>query len=128
MSNSSIWPIDRTLSDATTQGQNGPGSNGNEGVLCLPQSSSITEASPLDCLVSYLEHLLGESAEMQLVYSSGPVDWAMSIKSYTTLPKSSELKPHHQMHFSVIFGTPLLEGGVLLLYSQHILSPTDKER
>ena len=28
MSNSSIWPIDRTLSGATTLGQSGPGSNG----------------------------------------------------------------------------------------------------
>ena len=31
----------------------GPGSNGNEGVPCIPQSSSITGTSPLDCLVSY---------------------------------------------------------------------------
>ena len=56
---SSIWPIDRTLSGATTPGQIGPGSNGNEGVLCIPQSSSITAASPSDCLVSYPGHLLG---------------------------------------------------------------------
>ena len=28
-------------------------SNGNEGVLCIPQSSYSTGASPLDCLVSY---------------------------------------------------------------------------
>ena len=34
---SSIWPIDRTLSGATTPGQSGPGSDGNEGVLCIPQ-------------------------------------------------------------------------------------------
>ena len=39
---SSIWPIERTLSGATTPGQSGPGSNGNKGVLCIPQSSSIT--------------------------------------------------------------------------------------
>ena len=32
MSNSSIWPIDRTLSGATTPGQSGSASNGNEGV------------------------------------------------------------------------------------------------
>ena len=30
---SSIQPIERTLSGATFPGQNGPGSNGNEGVL-----------------------------------------------------------------------------------------------
>ena len=39
---SSIWPIDRTLSGATTPSQSGPGSDGNEGVLRIPQSSSIT--------------------------------------------------------------------------------------
>ena len=43
---SSIWPKDRTLSG-------GPGSNGNERLLCIPQSSSITGTSPSDCLVSY---------------------------------------------------------------------------
>ena len=55
---SSIWPIDRTLSGATTPGQSGPGSNGKEGVLCIPQSSSIIGASPSHCLVSYSEHSL----------------------------------------------------------------------
>ena len=34
-------------------GQSGPGSNGNEGVLCIPQSSSITGTSASDCLVSF---------------------------------------------------------------------------
>ena len=48
-----------TLSGATTMGQIGPGSNGNEGVLCIPQSSSITGTSPSDCLVSYTGHSLG---------------------------------------------------------------------
>ena len=56
---SSIWPIDRTLSGATTPGQSGPGSDGIEGVLYILQSSSITEISPSDCLVLYPEHLLG---------------------------------------------------------------------
>ena len=49
---SSIWPIDRTLSDATTSGQSGPGSDGSEKVLHIPQGSSITGTSP-NCLVSY---------------------------------------------------------------------------
>ena len=40
------------LSGATTPGQSGPGSDGNEGVLCIPQSSSTAGTSPLDCLVS----------------------------------------------------------------------------
>ena len=56
-----IWPIDRTQSGATILDQSGPGSDGNEVVLYIPQSSSIIGASPLVCLVSYLGHLLGES-------------------------------------------------------------------
>ena len=59
MSNSSIWPIDRTLSSATTLSQSRLGSNGNEEVFHILQSSSITGASPLDCLVSYAGHSLG---------------------------------------------------------------------
>ena len=58
MSNGSICPIDRALSGVATLGQSGPGSNGNKGVLYIPQSSSITRAYPSDCLVSYPEHLL----------------------------------------------------------------------
>ena len=45
----------------------------------IPQSSSITEASPSDYLVSYPGHSLGESypsAEMQSVYSAAPADKA----------------------------------------------------
>ena len=64
---------------ATTPGQSGPGSNGNEVVLRIPQSSTVTGASPSDCLVSYLGHSLEESypsAEKHSVYSTAPVDWA----------------------------------------------------
>ena len=59
--------------------QSGPGSDGNEGALCIPQSSGITDASPSDYLVSYPGHSLRESyfsAEMQWVYSIAPADWA----------------------------------------------------
>ena len=55
---SSFWPIDRTLSGATTLYQNGPGSDVNDGVLHIPQSSSIAGSSPSDFLVSYLGHPL----------------------------------------------------------------------
>ena len=57
----SIWPIDRTLSGATTLSQSEPGSDGNKGVLCIPQSTIITVATPSDCLVSYPGYSLGES-------------------------------------------------------------------
>ena len=65
---SSIWPIDMTLSGATTPGQIGPGRDGNEEVLCIPQSSCIIGTSSSG-------HSLGESypsAEKQSVYSTAP--------------------------------------------------------
>ena len=73
--------MDRALSGATIPGQSGPGSDGNEGVLCILQSFSITGTSSSDCLVSY-PGLLSEwgsypSAEVQSVYSTAPADWAI---------------------------------------------------
>ena len=59
MLNSSIWPIDRTLSGATALRLRGTGGNGNEELDHIPQSSSITRASPSDCLMSYTGHSLG---------------------------------------------------------------------
>ena len=56
---SSIQPIDRALSGATTPGKSGPGSNGSEEILCIHQSSSITGISPSDCFMSYPGHSLG---------------------------------------------------------------------
>ena len=50
MSNTSIWPIDRTLSGAPAPDQSEPGSDGDKGVLRIPQSSSITGTSPSDRL------------------------------------------------------------------------------
>ena len=68
-----------TLPSATTTGPNGPGNDGNEGVLRIPQRSSITDCLDpvLDCLVSYLGHSLLRSypsPKKQSVYSSGPAD------------------------------------------------------
>ena len=55
---SSIWPIHRALSGATTPGQSGSGSDGYEGALRISQSSSVTGTSQSDCLVTYSEHSL----------------------------------------------------------------------
>ena len=87
MPNSSIWSIDRTLSDVHTTSQSRPGSKGNEEILRIPQSSSITRASPLDCFVSYPEHSLerfNPSEEIQSVYSAAPVDWAWLLLESVT--------------------------------------------
>ena len=58
---SSIWSIDKTLPGATTLSQSEPGSDSKEGVLRIPQSSSMTGTSSSDCLVSYTGHTLRES-------------------------------------------------------------------
>ena len=47
------------LSGATTPSQSGPGSDGNKRLLRISHSSSITETSLSDCLVSYPGHWLG---------------------------------------------------------------------
>ena len=74
-----LFFVFRALSDATTPGQSGPGSDGYEGVLRIPQSSNTAGTSPSDCLVSYPVHsLVGgsyPSAEKQSVYSTAPADW-----------------------------------------------------
>ena len=79
MSSSSIWPIDRTLSGATTPDECGPSSNDNEGVFRIPQTFCITGVSPSDCLVSYPGHSLGvgsyRSVKKQSVYSTAPANW-----------------------------------------------------
>ena len=68
--------MNKALSGATIPGQSGPGSNGNEGVLHIPQSSSITGTSPSDCLVLYPGHSLEGDLTLLSVYSTAPTDWA----------------------------------------------------
>ena len=47
------------LSGAPISGQSEPGSDGNKGVLRIPQSPSITGNTPSDCLVSFTGNSLG---------------------------------------------------------------------
>ena len=73
-----------TLSDASTLGQSGPGSDSNDMVLRILQSSSNTGTLPSNCLESYPGHSLGggsySSAEMQSVYSMATADWPRVTK------------------------------------------------
>ena len=74
-----ILPIDRTLSGATSLGQNGPGSDGNKWVLRITQRSTVAEAIPSVCSVPWTGHSLEKSyssAELQSVYSAAPADKA----------------------------------------------------
>ena len=84
MSNSSIWPIERTRLGAITLGQSGPGSNGTEGVLQISQSSKIGVSQP-DCFVSYLGHSLGVILLLSrdaVEYSKASVDLACSYQVF----------------------------------------------
>ena len=115
MSNSSIWPIDKTQSDATTPSQSGPGSNSIEGILHIPLTSKTggfairlfdvktrtffagvstlgRDAVGVFNSPGWLGHSLGESyplAEMQSVYSTAPADWATGWGSLTPLQRCS---------------------------------------
>ena len=76
----SIWPIDRAQTGATTLGQSGPGSNGNEGVIHIPQSSSNTGISLSDLFRVVTRTLIEGSynfGEVQSVYSTASADWAI---------------------------------------------------
>ena len=75
---SSIWPIHWTLSGATTPSQSWPGSNGNERVLCISQSWSLT----IRLFIVISKTLVGGCypfAEMHTVYSIAPTDWTKDI-------------------------------------------------
>ena len=73
MSNSSIWPIGRTLSSASTPGQSEYGRNGNEGVLRILQiSSSLFNVISRTFFFGWWSF---SSAEMQSVYSTSLDDW-----------------------------------------------------
>ena len=67
--------------DATTLDQSEPGSNGNEGVLYIPQSSR-TGASPSDVVYCHIQNtcwgVVGSysSVEIQSAYSIAPANWA----------------------------------------------------
>ena len=77
MSDSSIWPIDRTLSRATSSGQSGPESDDNEGVRIPPKHYWSPTIRLLNVLSGH--SLVGESylsAEMQSVHYTAPADWA----------------------------------------------------
>ena len=64
-------------------GKIGPGSDGNEGILRILQSSSFTETLPSDCLVLYPGHALGGGA-----YPTASADWASGGEAvvYSTTP------------------------------------------
>ena len=98
-----------TLSGATTQYHNATGNDGNKGVLSIPKSSSITEASLSDCLVSYQGHSLGESylfAETQSVYSTALANWSPIIECPIQDTHSRSLTPQQRCSRCILLPQP----------------------
>ena len=93
MSNISVWPLDRTHSDATITDLSGPGKNGYEGVLCIHQHSKI-EVSPSDCLVSYPGHLLSGVLPIHRdavdLYSTAQANWRRIYKLWIVFGEETE--------------------------------------
>ena len=101
----SIQPVHRNLSGATILGQSSPGSNGSEGVLRIPQSSSITGTSPSDCLVSYPGLSLGRgfypTAEIRLLYSTAPANWARNKKEKLSENRSKKERIRAERYLNI---------------------------
>ena len=76
------WPIGRTKSGSTTPVKNGLGSNGNEGVLRIPQSSSITGVSPSDFLCHIQDSHWGRITPLRrcsrCILQPQPMGWMLS--------------------------------------------------
>ena len=110
---SPIWPIDRTLSDATSPGQKELENDGQEGVLKILQSSAITGTSPSNCLVSYRGHSLWgyySLAEMQLVYSTAPVLYSHPQHHNDTIIKQTQGQRRKKTSFQIYLPLILLQG------------------
>ena len=91
-----------------TLGQSRPGIDGYERVIHIPQSSSITETSPSDCLVSYPGHSLRGSylsTAVQSVYSTAPANWEnLTLDLYVIMlsVKQSGIKYHFVVRLTEI--------------------------
>ena len=122
----SIWPIERTLSGATTLGQNGPGSNGNEGVLhithqmvwCLIQDTRggslyfFRDVVRVFYCPSWLGFLISEGC---IIYERG-YPRGVIVKAVDCGIVLSEFKL--QSHCYIHFQTNTLGKGMELLSSQ----------
>ena len=98
-SNSSTWPIDGTLLGTTTPEQSGPRSNGNEGVLQIPQSSR-TRASPSDAVESHIQDTFWREV-LPFCRDAIGIFYSPSWLSYINF-KGGEFLKNEKFPFSVI--------------------------
>ena len=124
MPNSSIWFIDEILSGATTLGQSGPGSNGIEEVLHIPQSFCIIGASPWNGFVSLPGHVWEKDVIcLQSILKSQPTELPIdgilidepgnnNKKGFFYIPR----KMHVYLHAPLIFNRSADIYLVLVIY------------
>ena len=74
--NSFIWSKDGTLTGTTTPCQSWSRSNGNEGVLHIPRTSSLTIRLFSVTSKTLVGSRVIPSVEMQSAYSKAPAEWA----------------------------------------------------
>ena len=91
--------MDRTPSVAITLGQSEPGSDGNEGVLRIPQSSSITGTLLSVCLISYPRHSL-QGVSVGVFYSPS----RLSKFQFSDIPRS----PHFGLNSYMVYSQLIL--------------------
>ena len=78
MLKSSSWPIDQTLSSATSLSKSGPGSDGNEDLLNISRPPALLDPHHQIFSVIFRTRFGGEShlsSDMQSVYSTAPANW-----------------------------------------------------
>ena len=136
MSNSSIWPIDRTLWGTSTLGYSGRGSHGNEGVICILHRSSITGFGWLvgfygiSTFVGYLMPNPLSFATNQFYFKLFSLAWAhslivknISISSYSIYSNSSnsaKYKCRFCLHSVECQNSSIYNNSVLCKYSFNV--------
>ena len=107
LSDSSVWPIDRTLSGSSTPSQSGPGKDGNEGVLWISKAPAFLEPHHqiVSCHIKEKFFLWGwrsyHSSEMLLVYFQPSHCWLGWCQSEET--SIIILKTKHPVHSFVFW-------------------------
>ena len=150
-----IWPIDRTLSGATTPRQSGPGSDDNEEelqhywnhtirlfrvisrahlgeILPLAEMQSVYFTVSVDWVTG---HMLGEtyhSAEMQPVHSAALADWAtghlLGESNHSAEMQSVYSTASADWDTRHLLGESYPSAEMLLVYSTAPPQPTEQTR
>ena len=103
--------MERTLSGATTPGQSRPGS---DGLLCIPQSSSITRAFTIWWFSVISRTLVGDRDTVD-VFNSPRVD--QEAMGYSAFPKAPALQESLPSDNLVSYPGHLLETEIQSMYS-----------